>query len=160
MTIGKNSVVQFNYVLKHESGETIESSDKGHPVLYLHGHGNIIAGLEKAMEGKAQGDSFSATVPPEEAYGPRHEDAIQRVPLKHLHGSKHWKPGMVAYIQTEHGHHQVQIVKVGQFNADVDINHPLAGQTLTFDIEIVEVRQATEEELAHGHAHGHGGHEH
>ena len=164
MTITLNSVVQFHYVLKDEAGETLESSkspnDDKDPALYLHGHGNIIPGLEKAMEGKATGDSFTATVPPEDAYGLRHEDAIQRVPLKHLHGAKKWKPGMIAYVETEHGHHQVQVVKVGQFNADVDVNHPLAGKTLTFEIEIVDVRQATEDELAHGHAHGVGGHEH
>jgi len=87
-------------------------------------------------------------------------DSIQRVPLKHLRARGRLRPGMVAAVETEHGARQVTVVKVGKFNADVDTNHPLAGRTLSFDIEVLEVRAASEEEIAHGHAHGAGGHHH
>lgn len=160
MKIAKNAVVQFNYRLKDEAGKPVEASDPEEPMAYLHGYGNIIAGLEKALENREAGERFSVTVPPGEAYGARQADAVQRVAIKHLRGARRWRPGMVAEVQTDHGPRQVQIVKVGKFMADVDTNHPLAGKTLEFEIEVVAVREATEEELAHGHAHGAGGHHH
>jgi FKBP-type peptidyl-prolyl cis-trans isomerase SlyD len=160
MSISDNDVVSFHYTLKNDSGETLESSHGHEPVVYLHGQGDMIPGLEKAITGKKTGDSFSVTVPPEEAYGPRQEDAIPRVSVKHLHGAKEWKPGMMAIVETDHGPRQVQVVKVGKCMVDVDVNHPLAGMTLNFDVEITEVRAATEEELQHGHVHGPGGHHH
>ncbi len=159
MSITKDTVVQFHYTLTE--GETqLESTAGGDPMAYLHGHGNIIVGLEKAMEGKAQGDTFSVTVEPAQAYGERKADASQRISLKHLQGAKKWRPGMMAWVETDKGQRQVTVVKVGKFNADCDLNHPLAGQTLTFDIEIIETRPATAEEKSHGHAHGVGGHHH
>ncbi len=160
MKIAHNSVVQFNYRLNDEAGAPVEASDPGEPVAYLHGHGNLISGLEKALEGRESGAQFSVTLPPEEAYGARQADAVQRIAVKHLRGARRWQPGMVAEVETDHGPRQVQIIKVGKFMADVDTNHPLAGKTLTFEIEVVAVREATEEELAHGHAHGAGGHHH
>ena len=162
MSISKDSVVQFHYELKDEKGELIESSKEGEPSAYLHGHGNVIAGLEKAMEGKSAGESFVVTLEPAEAYGPLHEDTIQRIPIKHLQGAKQkkWKVGMTAWVKTEQGDRQVTVVKVGKFSADVDSNHPLAGRTLTFEVEVLEVRDATLEEKTHGHAHGVGGHHH
>lgn len=160
MKIANDHVVQFHYTLRDDSGAELESSRGGTAMAYLHGHRNIIPGLEEAMTGRGAGESFSVTVPPEKAYGPLREGSIQRVPLKHLQGAKTWKPGMVAVVQTDQGPRQVRIVKVGRFNADVDTNHPLAGQTLTFEIEVVSVREATQEELDHGHAHGDGGHHH
>lgn len=160
MSIGNNDVVHFHYTLKNDSGETLESSQGQDPVVYLHGQGAMIPGLEKAITGKKTGDSFSVTVPPEDAYGPRQEDAVQRIAVKYLHGAKTWKPGMMAIVETNQGPRQVQVLKVGKFMADVDLNHPLAGKTLHFDVEITEVRPATEEELAHGHVHGPGGHHH
>ena len=160
MSISKNSVVQFHYTLKDETGEQIETTNGSDPMAYLHGHNNIIPGLEKAMEGHAQGDTFSVTIEPADGYGLRKDNSLQRIPLKHLRGAKKWKPGMVAWVETEHGQRQVTVVKVGKFNVDCDLNHPLAGKVLTFDIEIVEMREATEEEKAHGHAHGVGGHHH
>lgn len=159
MSIGKDSVVQFHYTLT-EAGTELESTKGSDPMAYLHGHQNIISGLEKAMEGKGEGDTFSVTVEPAEAYGERKDDLTQRIPLKHMQGAKKWRPGMVAWVETDQGHRQVTVTKVGKFNADCDLNHPLAGKTLTFDVEIVEVRPATEEEKAHGHAHGVGGHHH
>ncbi|HEY3486594.1 MAG TPA: peptidylprolyl isomerase [Gammaproteobacteria bacterium] len=160
MSIKDNDVVQFHYTLKDETGQELETSRGHEPVTYLHGHGSMIPGLEKAIHGRKSGESFNITVPPEDAYGPRQENAIQRISIKHLHGAKNWKPGMLAVVETDHGPRQVMVVKVGHSMADVDVNHPLAGKTLSFDVEILEVRAATEEELAHGHVHGPGGHHH
>ena len=164
MKISKNQVVSFHYRLKDEDGNELENSNGGDPVSYLHGHGNIIVGLEKGLEGKEADDVFSVTVLPKDGYDERQEGATQRIPLKHLHGTKkqnaRLKPGDVVSINTEDGDKQVVVIKVGKFNIDVDINHPLAGKTLTFDIEIQSLRAASDEELAHGHAHGIGGHHH
>jgi len=159
MSIEKDTVVQFHYTLS-EAGAELESTRGTEPMAYLHGHGNIIPGLEQAMAGKAAGDSFSVTVAPADAYGERTEGNAQRIPLKHLQGAKKWRPGMSAWVETDQGHRQVTVLKVGKFNADCDLNHPLAGKTLTFDIEIVDLRPATKDEIAHGHAHGIGGHHH
>ena len=159
--ITKNSVVELNYRLSHASGESIESTfDGGEPVVYLHGNEQMIPGFEAHMEGHTAGDEFDFTLSAEEAYGLRQDNAVVRVPVKHLQGSKRWKPGMLAVVQTEQGARQVTILKVGKFMADVDTNHPLAGKALTFAVQIVSVREATAEELAHGHAHagGHCGH--
>jgi len=160
MKIIKDTVVNFHYTLKNAAGETLESSAGQEPTAYLHGYSNIIAGLQTGMEGKSTGETFSTVVSPEEGYGQRIEGSTQRVPIKHLMGAKRWRPGMVATIQTEQGQKQVTIVKPGKFMAEVDNNHPLAGQTLHFDIEIVDIRDATTEEIAHKHVHGPGGHHH
>lgn len=163
MMIEKNKVVQFHYNLKVEGeGNALESSRTGDPVAYLHGHGNIIKGLEKAMAGQSEGDVFSATISPEEGYGKRKENSTQRVPIKHLMVKKNakLKPGQVVSVQTDQGAKQATVIKAGKFNVDIDTNHPLAGKTLVFDIEIIDVRDASAEEIAHGHAHGVGGHQH
>ncbi|MCH8533041.1 MAG: peptidylprolyl isomerase [Saccharospirillum sp.] len=160
MKVEKNTVVLFHYRLTDDSGVEIESNIETEPTAYLHGHGGIIAGLEKAMAGRESGESFQVTVPPEDAYGPRKPDAMQRLPIKHLLGAKRWKPGMIAQVQTSQGRRHVMVAKVGHKFADVDTNHPLAGRALTFDITISEVRVASAEEIAHGHAHGVGGHHH
>ncbi len=164
MSIAKDTVVSFHYRLRDESNEELESSHGGDPMAYLHGHSNIIAGLESALEGHEKSDVFSATIAPEDGYGLRQEDATQRVPLKHLMGDKkqhqRLKAGDVVSINTDDGARQVVVIKAGKFNIDVDTNHPLAGKTLSFDIEILDIRDATSEEVAHGHAHGIGGHQH
>ena len=160
MKIAEKSVVQFHYVLKEEDGTEIESSHESEPMAYLHGANNTLVGLENALAGKEAGDKFSVTLQPEDAYGQRQEDMIQRVPVKHLQGAKKWKAGMTAVVQTEQGQRQVTVVKVGKFMVTVDVNPPLAGKVLTFDIDVVDVREATEEEITHGHAHGVGGHHH
>jgi FKBP-type peptidyl-prolyl cis-trans isomerase SlyD len=150
MIIGESKVVSFHYTLKNSEGEQLETSREREAMSYLHGSRNIIPGLEKAMEGRAVGDAFSVTVDPEEAYGTRTEANIQRIPIKR----------QILSLQTNQGQVQVTVVKVGKFNLDVDANHPLSGQALTFDVEIMAVRDATEEEKSHGHAHGPGGHNH
>lgn len=164
MKITANSVVSFHYRLSDETGEELENSHDNNPMLYMHGHKGIIPGLEKALEGKTVGDSVNVTLAPHEAYGARREGSEQRIPIKHLQvdakTQRNLKPGMAVPVQTEQGSRSMVIIKVGRFNVDVDSNHPLAGKTLTFSVDIVAVREGTQEEKAHGHAHGVGGHQH
>jgi FKBP-type peptidyl-prolyl cis-trans isomerase SlyD len=160
MSIGENMVVSFHYTLTDAQGARVESSREREPMLYLHGANNIIPGLERAMAGRQAGDAYSVTVAPEDAYGTRSEANIQRIPLKRLGKIPRPEVGQILALQTRQGPVQVTVVKVGKFNLDVDANHPLSGQALTFDVEIMSVRDATEEEITHGHAHGEGGHDH
>lgn len=159
MQIQENSVVQFHYTLS-ENGTELESSRKGSPLLYLHGHNQMFPKVEAELTGKEVGDKLQLTLAPADAYGERQDDAIQSVQVKHLQGAKKWKPGMVAWLRTEQGERQVTVVKVGMFKAEVDTNHPFAGKTVTFDLEVINIREATADEIAHGHAHGEGGHNH
>ena len=160
MKIEKDRVVRFHYAVAETGQAAVENSkDGGEPIAILFGHGNIIPGLEKAMDGREAGDSFQATVPAAEAYGERREGLSQRIPKKHF-GAQKLEPGMQVVLQTNFGPRAVTIEKVGMSVVDVDLNHPIAGKDLDFDIEIVEVREASEEELAHGHVHGEGGHHH
>lgn len=156
MKIAKNSVVEFHYKVS-EGTVLLEDSHGNEPLIYLHGHGGLFNTMEQAFVGKNIGDKFEVTLTPDQSYGERREDAIQRIPLKHLQGATKWKPGMVATVDSNQGRSEVTIIKVGRFNADCDINHPFAGKTLTFDIEVVSVRAATDEEISHGHAHAKGG---
>lgn len=160
MSINDDMVVQFNYTLRDEKGDVLETNEGHDPIAYLHGHDNMMPGVEKSIAGKEVGEKFTVTLPAAETYGERNEEAEQRVSVKHLQGAKVWKPGMRALINTDQGQRQVTIVKVGKFMATVDVNHPLAGRELTFDIELLDAREATAEEIAHGHAHGKGGHQH
>ncbi|RZL05592.1 MAG: peptidylprolyl isomerase, partial [Rubrivivax sp.] len=148
------------YAVAEAGQEAVENSkESGEPLAILHGHGNIIPGLEKAMDGREAGDSFKVTVPAAEAYGERREGMSQRVPKKHF-GAQRLEPGTQVVLQTNFGPRAVTIEKVGMSVVDVDLNHPMAGKDLDFDIEIVEVREASAEELSHGHVHGEGGHHH
>lgn len=159
-TIANDTVVKFNYTLTNDKGETLDQS-QGEPLAYLHGHHNIIPGLEKEMTGKKAGDKFKVTVKPEEAYGEYIAEAVQEVPRANFQGVDSIEVGMQFQSQTDDGH--VMLVTVKDVNDEVvvvDGNHPLAGVELTFDVEIVEVRAATADEIAHGHAHGVGGHHH
>ena len=160
MIVADDSVVSFHYTLRDDTGSVNETSEGGSPVVYLHGRNNIVPGLERELTGKKSGDKFTATVTPEEGYGLRNESAVQRVPLKHLATRGPIVAGQMVVVNTRDGGRQARVVKVGHFNVDLDLNHPLAGRTLEFDIEIVDVRAATEDELAHGHAHGPDGHGH
>lgn len=159
MKIEKDRVVRFHYTVS-EGGEQVESSkDGGQALAILVGHGNIIPGLEKALDGREAGDTFQVDVPAAEAYGERREGLTQRVPKKHFEGQK-LQPGMQVVLNTNFGPRAVTIEKVGMSVVDVDLNHPMAGKDLSFDIEVVEVREASAEELEHGHVHGDGGHHH
>ena len=160
MKIEKDRVVRFHYAVAEAGQAPLESSKAvGEPLAILFGRGQIIPGLEKAMDGREAGDSFKATVPAAEAYGERRDGLSQRIPKKHF-GAQKLAPGMQVVLQTNFGPRAVTIQKVGMSVVDVDLNHPMAGKDLDFDIEIVEVREASEEEIAHGHVHGDGGHEH
>ena len=160
MEIEDKKVVSFHYTLSNGQGEELESSRDRQPMSYLHGARNIIPGLEQAMVGKTAGDAFSVTVEPAQAYGERNDANLMRIPSKRFGDTRRLEPGQLVSLQTSNGPVQATVVKVGRFNVDVDANHPLAGQTLTFDVEITDVRDATQEELDHGHVHGPGGVEH
>lgn len=160
MNVEDKKVVSFHYTLFGEDGAQLESSREGRPMSYLHGANNIVPGLEKAMAGKAAGDTFEVTVEPADAYGERNPGNVQRISSKHFRDTRRLERGQLVSLQTREGPVQAVVLKVGRFNVDVDVNHPLAGKTLTFDVEITEVRDATSEEAAHGHVHGPGGVEH
>jgi len=160
MKIEKDRVVRFHYTVSEAGQPPTESSkDRDEPLAILFGHGNIIPGLEKAMEGQEAGATFTADVPAADAYGERREGLGQRIPKKHF-GDAKLEPGMQVVLNTNFGPRAVTVEKVGLTTVDVDLNHPMAGKDLHFDIEIVEVREATPEELEHGHVHGDGGHHH
>lgn len=157
-TITKDTAVLFNYVLKDDNGNVLDKSPEGQPLAYLHGHRNIIPGLEKQLEGKSAGETLTAVVEPSEAYGEYEEQAVQEVPRENFQGVDDIKVGMQFQSQSNDGHVMLVTVKdVNDKTVVVDANHPMAGKRLTFDVEIVEVRAATADEINHGHVHGVGG---
>ena len=161
MKIAQDAVATISYKLSEDGGTLLEQSDDGIPMAYLHGHKNILAGLEEALEGHEEGAAVTVTLSPEQAYGVVQPNALQKVPVKHLAGKyKRLLPGMLVKVNTEGGARDARIVKAGKFMVQLDMNHPFAGKTLTFDVVIRDVRAATPEELTHGHAHGLGGHHH
>ena len=159
MKIAKDSVVRFHYSVSEPGQESLESSKDREPLAILVGHGNIIPGLEAALQDREAGENFGVDVAASEAYGERRDGLTQRVPKKHF-GAQKLEPGQQVVLQTNFGPRAVTIQKVGMSVVDVDLNHPMAGKDLHFDVEIVEVREASAEELAHGHVHGDGGHQH
>lgn len=160
MKITNDSVASFHYTLTDEAGVELESSRDAQPTVYLHGRNGILPALEAQLADKAAGDVIQAILSPEDAYGVKQEERITRVPIKHLIFKGKLRPGMTVHLNTSKGRQPVTVAKAGRHSADIDTNHPLAGKTLQFDIEIVEVRAASADELSHGHAHGPGGHEH
>ena len=160
MQVAKNTVVTIDYTLTNPAGDVLDSSSGGEPLSYLHGSGGIIPGLESALDGKSPGDELRAVVPPEQAYGSRNDAMVQAVPRDRFQGAPRVEPGMQFQANTPQGPRVVRITKVSGNRVTVDANHPLAGVTLTFDVKVVEVRDATAEEVAHGHAHGPGGQHH
>ena len=155
------SVVSFHYALTVD-GELLENSrEREQPLEVLLGQGQLVPGMEKALEGREAGEAFSIDLEPEQAYGQRREDAIQRLSKKVFgKGARLTAGANVTLRRKDGGVLQGSIHKVGMTTVDIDLNHPLAGKTLHFDIEVIEVRESTEEERAHGHAHGPGGHAH
>ena len=160
ISISRDRVVRFHYQIFDEVGKAVESTRDGEPLAILHGRGNVMRGIEDALEGRKAGDRFEVTLPPEQAYGPRKDDYTQRISKKYFHQPVRLKPGMTTQLSTEEGTRSVTVLKVGGKVVDVDMNHPLAGQTLKFDLDVVEVREATREEISHRHVHGPGGHHH
>ena len=160
MQIGERTVATFHYTLTDAAGKVIDSSDGRAPLSYLHGAGNIVPGLEKEMSGKQLGDAFKVVVAPEEGYGMPNPMMIQVVPREAFQGVETLEVGMEFQAQTPQGPMSVAIAKMEGDEVTVDGNHPLAGQTLHFAIEVTDVRDASLEELTHGHVHGPGGHQH
>ncbi len=161
MTIAQHKVVTIHYkVSDSESDEVIDSSENAEPMTYLHGAQNIIPGLEQALEGKAVGDELEVVVEAAEAYGERSDDRIQQVPMEAFQGMEKVEPGMAVTAQTDQGQINLVITEVNGDMVTVDANHPLAGKSLKFEVTVEDVRDASEEEMAHGHVHGPGGHEH
>ena len=158
-TIQNDSVVNFHYTLTNAAGDVLDKS-QGEPLAYLHGAHNIVPGLENALAGKQVGDKFKVTVEPSEAYGEYQAELVQEVPRNMFQGVDEIQVGMQFQAQTDDG---VQVVTVKDVTSEivvVDANHPLAGQALTFEVEVAAIRAATKEELEHGHVHGAGGHHH
>jgi FKBP-type peptidyl-prolyl cis-trans isomerase SlyD len=156
MVISKNKVASIHYTLRDDEGTIIDSSDGREPLLYLHGAGNLIPGMEEGLEGKSKGEKLNLKIEPEKGYGEKDENLIQEVP-RSAFGDQEVKPGM--RFSTNQGG-AVTVTDVGLTSITVDGNHPLAGVPLNFAVEVIEVRNATEDELTHGHVHGPGGHHH
>ena len=160
MQIKENSVVSFHYTLTGKDGQVIDSSEGNQPLTYLHGVGQIVPGLENALLGKQAGDKMDVEVSAEEGYGEHHEFMVQQVPREAFQGVDEIEPGMQFQAQTPQGAMTVTVTAADETTVTVDGNHPLAGQPLFFVVEIVSVRDASEEEITHGHVHGEGGHHH
>jgi FKBP-type peptidyl-prolyl cis-trans isomerase SlyD len=153
MKITKDHVVSFDYKLTNSRAEVLDTSDDSGPLGYIHGYAHIIPGLEKALEGKQTGDSLNVVVPPVEAYGLRDDHRMGEVSRDIFPAGAEIKPGMRFRAQSQHGSDNVVVVAVDGDTITVDANHPLAGETLTFDVTIRDVRPATPEEISHGHVH-------
>lgn len=160
MKVAKDTVVRFHYKLTDEAGAELQNSFNSEPLSALIGASNIIPGVEAALMGLEVGDTADIDVPPAEGYGERNPGLMQRVPKKYFKTGAPLAPGMTVMVQTEQGQRPVTIIKVGMSVVDIDANHPLAGKTLSFHLQVEEVRAATAEEIKHGHAHGPGGHQH
>jgi FKBP-type peptidyl-prolyl cis-trans isomerase SlyD len=159
MQIAKHTVVSIHYTLRDDQGAVLDSSDGKDPLLYIQGIGNLIPGMEEGLEGKQKGDKLEIKVSPEKGYGERNDSLIQKVP-RSAFGDQEVRTGMQFQAQTNSGAQVVTITEVGLENVTVDGNHPLAGVALNFQVEVMDVRSATAEELEHGHVHGPGGHHH
>ncbi len=157
MNISKNFVVSFDYTLTDGNKEVLDSSSSSGPLSYLHGYENIIPGLEKALENKSEGDAFTVTVPAAEAYGERDERLVANIPLDQFDEPDMVKAGVQFQAETPDGDHIVTVTKVAGNMATIDANHPFAGMDLTFDVKVVSIREASAEELEHGHPHHEGG---
>ena len=157
--ISQNTVVSINYTLKDDQGQVIDSSEGGDPLVYIHGTGSIIPGLEKELTGKSQGDEFQVRISPEDAYGVRHDNLIHDVPRDQLPEGE-LTVGMKFQAESEAGQHILTVVAIEGDTIKMDANHPLAGVALNFAVSVGELRAATAEELEHGHVHGQGGHDH
>ncbi len=160
MHIEKNRVVSLHYTLRDEQGAVLDASSRRGPLNYLHGKSNIIPGLEEALAGKSVGDKLDVTVPPEKGYGQRDDRLVQIVPRNKFSEVSELTPGMQVRASGPQGARLVTVVRVERDFVTLDGNHPLAGRTLHFSVEVAEVRKATHEEVSHGHVHGPGGHAH
>jgi FKBP-type peptidyl-prolyl cis-trans isomerase SlyD len=159
--IGQNSVVSMHYTLKNDNGDVMDTSEGKEPMVYLHGANNLIPGLEAELAGKTSGAAFNATVQPAQAYGEFSDELIQVISKSMFDGVETIEVGMSFVAQGEGGaQRQVRVTGVEGDDITIDANHPLAGQTLHFDVEVIEVREATEQEIEHGHVHSGGNENH
>jgi FKBP-type peptidyl-prolyl cis-trans isomerase SlyD len=161
MKIDSGKVVTIEYTLKNNSGELLDSSEGDEGFAYLHGANNIIPGLERALVGRSSGDEVNVSVEPDDAYGDRDESLVVGIPRDRFEAGTEIKEGMQFHAQTPQGGMvTVRVVGIEGDTVTIDGNHPLAGETLTFDVKVREVRDATDEERSHGHVHGAGDHHH
>jgi FKBP-type peptidyl-prolyl cis-trans isomerase SlyD len=158
MSITQDQVVTLHYTLRDDAGEIIDSSPDGEPLTYLHGHGNLVPGLERELSGKRAGDKLQVMVSPADGYGEYDQQFVQRVPRRALKGLANLRVGMRLKAQTGHGARAVIVTQITGDMVTLDGNHPLAGKNLHFQVEVAGVRAATDAELSHGHVHGPGGH--
>jgi FKBP-type peptidyl-prolyl cis-trans isomerase SlyD len=159
MQIGKEKVVAIHYTLRDNSGNILDSSEGRDPLHYIQGIGNLIPGMEEGLEGKIKGDKVDIKVSPEKGYGVRNDQLIQKVP-RSAFGDQEVRKGMQFQAGSTHGSQVVTVTEVNLDSITVDGNHPLAGVELNFAVEVMDVREASKEELDHGHVHGPGGHHH
>ena len=159
MNIADQTVVSLQYVLKNATGETLDQCDREEPLCYLHGSGNLIPGVEEALVGNTTGASMQVVITPEKGYGERDDQLVLDVPRSELPEGD-LNVGMQFQVEHEGGQGIVTVTSIEEDKVTLDGNHPLAGETLHFDLEVLDVRAATSEELEHGHVHGPGGHQH
>ncbi|MFT7588336.1 MAG: FKBP-type peptidyl-prolyl cis-trans isomerase SlyD [Limisphaerales bacterium] len=160
MKITNNHVVGIEYKLTNDGGETLDTSEEREPLYFIYGNGHIIVGLEEALDGKEKGAKFDVKIPPMKGYGERQEEMVQKVPRDQFPADAEIEVGMQFRADTPEGPVMITVKETGSETVTIDGNHPLAGETLNFDVEIVDVREASAEELEHGHVHGPGGVEH
>jgi FKBP-type peptidyl-prolyl cis-trans isomerase SlyD len=158
MQVADNMAVSIHYTLTNDDGEVLDSSIGDEALLYLHGGGNIISGLEKALHGKAAGDKFNVRIAAEDAYGELMDEMVQVISREMFEGIDNIEVGMQFHADVSYGTGVVSVVNIEGDDITIDGNHPLAGLALTFDVEVIDVRAATQEEMAHGHIHGAGCH--
>ncbi|MDO9161580.1 MAG: peptidylprolyl isomerase [Methylococcaceae bacterium] len=160
MQVADNLAVSIHYTLTNDEGEVIDTSEGDEALAYLHGYGNIISGLESALTGKSVGDKFKVRIDAEDAYGEIEDDRVQIVSIEMFEGVDELEVGMQFHADVTSGPGVITIINIDGDDITIDGNHPLAGVPLTFDVEVVDIRPATDEEISHGHIHGAGGHHH
>jgi FKBP-type peptidyl-prolyl cis-trans isomerase SlyD len=160
MQIAKNKVVSIDYILTNAKGEVLDQSSQNRPLQYIQGQGHLIPGLERILEGKSAGEAVKAQIPAKDAYGDRDEELMQMLPKENFAEIPDLRVGMELEAEGDDGIRVITVVGIEKDQVVVDGNHPLAGMDLSFDVKIVGVRDATEDELGHGHVHGPGGHHH
>lgn len=161
LTIQKNHVVSIDYTLKNDEGTVLDTSSGSSPLVYLHGSGALISGMETGLEGKSEGADFSISITPDDAYGNHDKNLLHQIDRKELAHLPDLAIGMELEVQTEEGSPLIMtIVELSDDIVVLDGNHPLAGQTLHFEIQVRNIREASAEEISHGHVHGPGGHQH
>jgi len=160
MQVADNLAVSIHYTLTNDEGEVIDTSEGDEALAYLHGYGNIISGLESALTGKSVGDKFKVRIDAEDAYGEIEDDRVQIVSMEMFEGVDELEVGMQFHADVTSGPGVITIINIDGDDITIDGNHPLAGVPLTFDVEVVDIRPATDEEISHGHIHGAGGHHH